>query len=190
MAIRKTSKLTFRFWAVSGLLVLIAIAGWKACDEPSNIRACLTDLTAEVRKLISEKYGDHVIPSRSQFSSLESLRSRYGNLVPYYCQLDLDGDGLPDFVSLLFVSGKVVAVIGFAKPDSGYSLHEVSTGFAVRPDGENETYLLAAVSGRHYRWDQRPVDLTGTGFYFGTLHGPEYLLYWNGSAVERLLSRD
>jgi len=140
--------------------------------------------------LISETYGADAIPMRSQFGSLEWLRSRFGNLVPYHCQLDFNRDGLDDFVSLLFVSGEVLVVIGIANSDAGYALQEVTTEFPVRPDGENETYLLVASLGRHYGWDGSRVDLTGSGFYFGTLRGAEYLLYWNENGLKRLLSRD
>ena len=186
---RKPRKSIFGSPAVASLLVLVAAIGWVAC-QPSNVRPCRADLTPEARRLISEKYGADAIPKRSQFGSLELLRSRFGNLVPYHCQLDFNRDGLDDFVSLLFVSGEVLVVIGIAHSDGGYDLQEVATGFPVRPDGENETYLLVASAGRHYGWDGSRVDLTGSGFYFGTLPGAEYLLYWNENGLKRLLSRD
>lgn len=186
---RKSSKSIFGPTAVVRLLVLVAAIGGVAC-EPSNIRPCRTDLKPEVRQLISETYGGDAIPKRSQFGTLELLRSRFGNLVPYHCQLDFNRDGLDDFVSLMFVSGEVLVVIGIAHSDGGYDLQEVTTGFPVRPDGENDTYLLLAGPGRHYGWDGSRVDLTGPGFYFGTLRGAEYLLYWNENERRRLLSRD
>lgn len=174
---------------MASLLVLVAAIEWVAC-EASNIRPCRTDLKPEARKLISETYGADAIPKRSQFGTLELLRSRFGNLVPYYCQLDFNRDGLDDFVSLLFVSGETLVVIGIANSDGGYDLKEITTEFAVRADGENETYLLVASPGRHYGWDGSRVDLTGSGFYFGTMRGAEYLLYWNENRLKRLLSRD
>jgi hypothetical protein len=186
---RKSSKSIFGSPFVARLLVLVAALGSVAC-EPSNIRPCRSDLKPEVRQLISETYGADAIPKRSQFGALELLRSRFGYLVPYHCQLDFNRDGLDDFVSLLFVSGEVLVVIAIANSDGGYDLQKVATGFPVRPDGENETYLLVASPGRHYAWDGSRVNLTGSGFYFGTLRGDEYLLYWNENGLKRLLSRD
>ena len=185
----KSSKSIFGSPAIVSLLVLVAAIGGVAC-EPSNIRPCRTDLKPEARQLISERYGGDAIPKRSQFGALELLRSRFGSLVPSYCQLDFNRDGLDDFVSLLFVSGEVLVVIGVANSDGGYAFQEGTPGFAVRPDGEIEMYLLLASPGRHYGWDGSRVDLTGSGFYFGTLRGAEYLLYWNENELKRVLSRD
>jgi hypothetical protein len=147
-AMRKSSKSIVGSPAVVSLLVLVAAIGGVAC-EPSNIRPCRTDLKPEARQLISERYGGDAIPKRSQFGALELLRSRFGNLVPYYCQLDFNRDGLDGFVSLLFVSVEVLVVIGVANSDGGYALREVTTGFPVRAEGENYTYLPGS-PGRHY----------------------------------------
>jgi hypothetical protein len=138
-AMRKSSKSIFGSAAVASPLVLVAAIGSVAC-EASNIRPCRTDLKPEARKVISETYGADAIPKRSQFGG---------------------------FVSLLFVSGKALVVIGIANSDGGYALQEVATGFPVRPEGENEMYLLLASPGRHYVWDGNRVDLTGPASILG-----------------------
>jgi hypothetical protein len=173
----------------SSWLLVVLLVFSSGCAGP-NIEASKVDLPEALQALMAQKYGECALPTKDRFGALEPLRERYGNFVPYYADGYLNPDSDLDFAVLLFLKEKVLLVFGLGTWAGNYALLEMHTAFWVKPKGANDVYLLVAKPGRHHGWDGRPIDLQYSGFYVGTLSGPEYLLYWSQGELKQRLSRD
>jgi len=172
-------------------ICLILIVSFSiACGTASDIEAGRRDLPDSIQSLLIHKYGHDGIPTKMQFGPMKALQDLYGRFIPYYVTGFFNSDEYEDFATLSFGKETIQVVLGQANVTGDYDLITIETGFLNRLEGENEIYLLLAKPGRHFTWDGRAVDLSHTGFYVGSVDGPEYLFYWKQTLLKQVTSRD